>query len=72
MVRVVRHGKNVKRVKVCRFGQIADSACVCTGVCSCLQENLKVETLQKQYQIVKRETNTSHVTEFGDMVRSRR
>jgi len=29
-----------------------------------------VETLQKQYQIVKSETQTSHVMEYGDMVRS--
>jgi len=33
-----------------------------------MQENLNVETLQKQFQIVKSETNTSHVMEYGDMV----
>jgi len=36
-----------------------------------MQENLNVETLQKQFQIVKSETNTSHVMEYGDMVSSR-
>lgn len=30
-------------------------------------ENLKKESLDKQYEIVKRETTTSHVQEFGDM-----
>merc|ERR1712080_259783 len=30
-------------------------------------ENVAIETLQKQYQIVKAETNTSHVMEFGDL-----
>jgi len=33
-----------------------------------MQENLNLETLQKQYQIVKSETTTSHVMEYGDMV----
>jgi len=33
-----------------------------------MQENLNLETLQKQYQIVKSETDTSHVMEYGDMV----
>jgi len=33
-----------------------------------MQENLNLETLQKQFQIVKQETNTSHVQEYGDMV----
>jgi len=32
------------------------------------KENLNVETLQKQYLIVKNETNTSHVMEYGDLV----
>ncbi len=31
------------------------------------QENLNVETLHKQYKIVKRETNTSHVQQYGDL-----
>lgn len=35
-----------------------------------MQENLNLETLQKQYQIVKSETDTSHVMEYGDMVSS--
>ncbi|KAK2156796.1 hypothetical protein NP493_1940g00004 [Ridgeia piscesae] len=30
------------------------------------QENLKTETLQKQYTLVKKETTTSHVQEFGN------
>jgi len=30
------------------------------------KENLNLETLHKQYQIVKKETNTSHVMEYGD------
>ena len=29
-----------------------------------------METLQKQYQTVKSETETSHVMEYGDMVSS--
>ena len=29
-----------------------------------------METLQKQFQIVKSETRTSHVMEYGDMVSS--
>jgi len=29
-----------------------------------------VETLQKQFQIVKSETHSSHVMEYGDMVSS--
>jgi hypothetical protein len=33
-----------------------------------LQENLNIETLQQQFLIVKKETNTSHVMEYGDMV----
>jgi len=36
-----------------------------------MQENLNIETLQKQFKIVKSETNTSHVMEYGDMVSSR-
>lgn len=35
------------------------------------KENLNLETLQKQYQIVKSETETSHVMEYGDMDISR-
>jgi len=31
------------------------------------KENLEIETLEKQYRIVKRETNTSMVCQFGDM-----
>eukprot|EP00794_Sanderia_malayensis_P020213 gene20213-22189_t len=31
------------------------------------KEDLTVETLLKQYEIVKKETNTSHVKKFGDM-----
>lgn len=31
--------------------------------------NLKSETLQQQFQITKKETNTSEVCEYGDMVR---
>jgi len=30
------------------------------------KENLNIETLHKQFQIVKTETNTSHVMEYGD------
>jgi len=30
------------------------------------KEDLKAETLKKQFKIVKRETNTSHVMEYGD------
>ncbi|XP_074659463.1 legumain-like isoform X2 [Tubulanus polymorphus] len=30
-------------------------------------ENLKVETLQEQFLIVKKQTNTSHVMEYGDL-----
>lgn len=30
------------------------------------KENLNIETLHKQFQIVKAETNTSHVMEYGD------
>jgi len=30
-------------------------------------EDLSTETLQKQFKIVKKETNTSHVMEYGDM-----
>ena len=39
------------------------------GFCdlTCFQENLKTETLLKQFEIVKEETNTSHVQEFGDL-----
>ena len=33
-----------------------------------MQENLNVETLHKQYTIVKEETNTSHVQQYGDKV----
>jgi legumain len=33
-----------------------------------LQEDITSETLQEQFSIVKKETNTSHVQEFGDMV----
>jgi legumain len=32
------------------------------------KEDLKLETLHKQYEIVKDETNTSHVMEYGDKV----
>jgi len=31
------------------------------------KEDLTIETLQQQYTIVKKEVNTSHVKEFGDM-----
>ncbi|CAG5120650.1 unnamed protein product, partial [Candidula unifasciata] len=31
------------------------------------KENLSQETLQKQFKIVRTETNTSHVTEYGDL-----
>eukprot|EP00795_Rhopilema_esculentum_P002636 gene2636-835_t len=31
------------------------------------KEDLTVETLQEQYEIVRKKTNTSHVMEFGDM-----
>lgn len=31
------------------------------------KEDLKLETLHKQFQIVKEETNTSHVMEYGDL-----
>lgn len=31
------------------------------------KENLNVETLNKQFKIVKQETNTSHVQEYGDL-----
>ena len=33
-----------------------------------LQVDLSKESLLKQFQIVKRETNTSHVEKYGDMV----
>jgi len=33
-----------------------------------MQENLNLETLQNQFRIVRSETNTSHVMEYGDMV----
>ena len=33
-----------------------------------LQVDLTKETLMKQFQIVKEETNTSHVMQYGDMV----
>lgn len=32
-----------------------------------LQENLKVETLQKQFEIVKQKTDKSHVQHFGNL-----
>lgn len=35
------------------------------------QENLNSETLAHQFQIVKKETNTSHVQEFGDIAMAR-
>ena len=35
------------------------------------KENLEIETLEKQYRIVKRETNTSMVCQFGDMAISK-
>jgi len=31
------------------------------------KENLQAETLQKQFEIVKKETNASHVMEYGDL-----
>ena len=34
-----------------------------------LQENLNEETIEKQFKIVKKETNTSTVCQFGDLVR---
>jgi len=33
-----------------------------------MQENLNLETLQNQFRIVRSETKTSHVMEYGDMV----
>jgi hypothetical protein len=33
-----------------------------------LQENLNLETVKQQFDIVKKETNTSHVTEWGEKV----
>ena len=33
-----------------------------------LQEDLSKETLHKQFKIVKRETNTSHVQQYGEKV----
>lgn len=33
-----------------------------------MKEDLTTETLQEQFEIVKRLTNTSHVMEYGDMV----
>lgn len=33
-----------------------------------MQENLNKETVIQQFNIVKKETNTSHVTEWGDAV----
>jgi hypothetical protein len=38
------------------------------SVCVNKQEDLKAETLQKQFEIVKKETNESHVMEYGDLV----
>lgn len=35
----------------------------------CLQEDLKKETLLKQFKIVKNHTNTSHVQQFGNKVK---
>lgn len=35
----------------------------------CLQEDLKKETLLKQFKIVKSHTNTSHVQQFGNKVK---
>lgn len=35
------------------------------------QENLNSETLAHQFQLVKKETNTSHVQEFGDTTMAR-
>ena len=32
------------------------------------QENLNKETLHKQFKIVRAETNTSHVEQYGDKV----
>ena len=32
------------------------------------KENLGKESLHKQYEIVKEETNTSHVRQYGDVV----
>ena len=37
-------------------------------VCVIFQEDLSQETLHKQYKLVKKETNTSHVMQFGDLV----
>jgi len=45
---------------------VVNSEHVCTPV---LQSNLNLETLLTQYEIVRSETNTSNVSEFGDKVR---
>lgn len=33
-----------------------------------LQANFMTETLEQQFDLVRNETNTSHVLQFGDMV----
>ena len=33
------------------------------------QTNVLVETLEQQFTLVRKETNTSHVLQFGDLVR---
>lgn len=34
-----------------------------------MQEDLRKETLHKQFQLVKKRTNTSHVMQYGNKVR---
>jgi len=37
-------------------------------MCCVTQENLNLETVKQQFDIVKHETNTSHVSQWGDKV----
>lgn len=49
---------------------IKRSSCsICSNIFNNLQENLNEETIEKQFRIVKKETNTSTVCQFGDLVR---
>lgn len=38
----------------------------------CIQEDLRKETLLQQFKIVKNHTDTSHVQQYGNKVRTRR
>lgn len=41
---------------------------VCFSASFCSQEDLKKETLHKQFVLVKKHTNTSHVMQYGNLV----